>query len=151
LTLALATSVVTCDAKPVSQKLSKVSESTTESLPEEDMLFDGDYYVPSAPPPEPDISYLSTSSVGAAIPKCPKGEVHFQNGCYTAEELTEISEFNDDAAVSEISHTDDHEKKAKASNKLIRAQEHAVDIADAKLDVILEELKEEQAERDDLE
>lgn len=143
LTLALATSIFACDAKPVSHALSKVSEPTVEFLSEEDMPFD--------PPPGGDLGYFPTSSGEAAVPKCPKGEVPFEGECHTIEKLTEISDFNDDAAINEVLHTEDCEKKAKASNRLIRTQEHAVDIVDAKLDAILENLKEEQAEQNALE
>jgi len=75
--------------------------------------------------------------------QCPDNKIWFNEDCYTAEELSEISKRDDESIVNELSQTDDYLEKAKAGSRLLKNQERAVDMADAKLDAILEDLRKE--------
>lgn len=115
---------------PTSHRALASAESTS---------FDGE-----GPSSSPD----SSQEGDATFPhsQCPDNKIWFNDGCYTAEGLSEISERDDESIVNELSQTDDYLEKARAGSRLLKNQERAVDMADAKLDAILEELRKDELE-----
>ena len=82
---------------------------------------------------------------------CEDGMIEFEGKCELSKKVVKKLEENDDSAVVEVVTSHDSAKKAKATNRLIRSQEKQVDVAEQKLDAILEDLREDEQELEALE